>query len=174
MITFRVYSKSIDKGDKMKNKIEDSIVDTKNKMYSIGEVAELTGLSAHTLRYYEKEGLVFDVERGVNGLRAYSQSNIDMINIITCLKDTGMTISDIKGYVELCKNGQNSYDARAELFKAQRVCIVNQIALLSKHLETTEYKIWYYENIEKLGDESDPNNCKNMKELYNAHCKGDK
>lgn len=134
--------------------------------YSIGEVSKITGIGQHTLRYYEKEGLLYGIERKSNGLRAYTDQDIELINVISCLKDTGMSIADIRQYVQLCKEGKDTFDARVQLFKKQREYIMEQINLLSKHLETAEYKIWYYENVEALGDESDPLNCIKMRKIY--------
>ncbi len=138
------------------------------KKYSIGEVAKLCFVTAHTIRYYEKEGLI-KIERKDNGLRVLSDNDIELLNIISCLKSTGMSISDIKDYFNLCNKksmGKENFQLRRELFCKQREKLTEQIELLNKHLATVEYKIWYYENIEKFGDESDPLNCVKMREHY--------
>ena len=134
--------------------------------YSIGEVSKITGISAYTLRYYEKEGLLHNIERKTNGLREYTDQDIELLNIINCLKDTGISISHIKDYIHLCKQGEETLDTRIELFKKQRNHIISKIELLKKHLDTANYKIWYYENVTELGDENDPLNCMKMREIY--------
>lgn len=135
--------------------------------YSISTVANLTNLTTHTLRYYEKEGLLNNISRDKNGIRTYNDNDIERINIINCLKATGMTISDIKNYLTLFDKGIETVAERALLFEIQKEEIIKQLDILNKHLNTINYKIWYYKNIEKIGDENDPNNCENMRTLYN-------
>ncbi len=88
--------------------------------YSIGELSALTGISNYTLRYYEKEGLLYDVHRNEKGIRIYTEKDIDLLNIITCLKETGMSISDIKNYCSMCKEGNATLNERVNLFKNQQ------------------------------------------------------
>ncbi len=136
------------------------------KYYSIGEVAKLTSLTAHTLRYYEKEGLL-EADRKAGGIRIYSDNHIETINIIHCMKDAGMSIAQIKEYFLLCKSdGKENLQARKHLFEQQKHIVTEKIALLNKHLATIEYKIWYYDNLEKHGDINNPMNCSNMREMY--------
>lgn len=68
--------------------------------YSIGEISRISGLSIPTLRYYEKEGLLNDVERR-NGIRVYNESHINTLNLIECLKNAGLQIEEIKHYMDL-------------------------------------------------------------------------
>ena len=70
-------------------------------MYSIQDVSKKTGLSAHTLRYYEKEGLLVDVERTPGGFRQYSDADLESLNLICCLKNTGMSLQEITRFLEL-------------------------------------------------------------------------
>lgn len=134
--------------------------------YSIGEVAKIMDLSVHTLRYYEKEGLLTNIERANNGLRIYSDEDIEKLKAIECLKETGMSIADIREYIVLFDKNSYSYEQRVQLFEKQKEKIEEKLASLNKYLSHVKYKIWYYENIEQLGDETSPNNCENMKELY--------
>ncbi len=130
--------------------------------YLISDVANLTKLSSHTLRYYEKEGLITNVKRDNNGLRVYDDNDIELINIITCLKDTGMKISDIKAYLALdVSNNAN----RLAIFEKQRNQLLAQIEILNKHLATADYKIWYYQNVDNLADKDDPHKCEKMRHL---------
>ncbi len=138
------------------------------KYHTIGDAAKITGLSAHTLRYYEKESLI-TIERKANGIRYFSDTDIETLHIISCLKDTGMSIADIKDYFSLCHKScgeKASIEIRQQLFLQQKEKLQKKIALLEKHLQTVDYKIWYYENLERFGDESDPNNCAHMREIY--------
>ncbi len=133
--------------------------------YSIGKVAKLTGLTPHTLRYYEKEGII-NIPRKKNGLREFSDMELETLKIIICLRETNMSIKDIKKYIFLCREGKDSVKERKEIFILQKKHIENQIKKLNEHLELSKYKIWYYDNVEKYGDENDPYNCDKMKELY--------
>ena len=65
-------------------------------MYSIQEVSQKTGLSAHTLRYYEKEGLITGVERSRGGFRQYTDEDLEALGLVCCLKNTGMSLQEIR------------------------------------------------------------------------------
>ena len=136
--------------------------------YTIGEFAEKTGLSTHTLRYYEKEGLLYSINRKSNGLREFSDKDLSLLNIILCLKATGMSIGNIKQYVNMCKEGKETENARKEIFVIQKQHIEAEINKLNSYLETVDYKIWYYENLAKLGNEEDPQNCEKMRNIYDS------
>ena len=73
--------------------------------YSIGEVAEKLNLSKSTIRYYDKEGLLPFVERKESGIRMFAESDISMLQVIECLKSTGLSIKDIKKFSEWCLKG---------------------------------------------------------------------
>ena len=74
-------------------------------MYSIQEVCRKTGLTAHTLRYYEKEGLLTSVERSAGGFRQYSDEDLEWLGLICCLKNTGMSLQEIARFVKLAHEG---------------------------------------------------------------------
>ncbi len=134
--------------------------------YTIGEVAEKTGLSAHTLRYYEKVGVLNSIGRSANGIREFSDNDIELLKIVNCLKETGISINEIKNYIELCSQGKNSIEERKKIFEERKKHIEQEIENLNRHLETVKYKIWYYDNIEELGNEEDPLNCDKMRNIY--------
>jgi len=117
--------------------------------YSIGKTAEITGLTAHTLRYYDKEGLLPFVERTESGLRSFKEEDLGWLNLIACLKKTGMPIKDIRHYIDLCMLGDSTLGERIEIFKNQKRLVEAQMAELNSFLETLEYKIQYYENMAK-------------------------
>lgn len=85
-------------------------------MYSIGDVAKRMNVPASTLRYYDKEGLLPFVERTQSGIRQFKESDIDWLNIIECLKRTGMPIKDIKRFIDWCQEGDTSIQQRYEMF----------------------------------------------------------
>ena len=77
-------------------------------MYSIGQVAEMFGLPISTLRYYDKQGLFPNMER-VSGIRRFSETEMEVLRVIECLKKAGMEIRDIKQFMEWCSEGPSTY-----------------------------------------------------------------
>ncbi|EPZ52676.1 MULTISPECIES: MerR family transcriptional regulator [Alicyclobacillus] len=116
--------------------------------YSIHEVAEKFGLSAHTLRYYDKEGLLPFISRNKSGNRTFTELDLNWLAMICCLKNTGMPIKDIKQYSAWCKQGIETIDERKELLQEHRKQVVKQIEELQKNLELIDSKIATYENPE--------------------------
>ena len=119
--------------------------------YSIGQVAQKTGLSTHTLRYYEKEGLLPFVKKSGSGLRIFSDSDLGWLAMIECLKETGMPLKGIKQYIDWFIEGDSTLQNRLDMFRAQKTHIEEQIAKLQKHMEKINYKIKLYEEAVKKG-----------------------
>lgn len=119
--------------------------------YSIGQVAQKTGLSTHTLRYYEKEGLLPFVKKSGSGLRIFSDSDLGWLAMIECLKETGMPLKGIKQYIDWFIEGDSTLQNRLDMFRAQKTHIEEQIAQLQKHMEKINYKIKLYEEAVKKG-----------------------
>ena len=111
--------------------------------FSISEIAERMGISPSAIRYYDKEGLLPDIKR-VNGIRIFDEQDFGWLRILSCLKNTGMPIRRIKEYVELCKKGDASLNARYELIKAQRQFVQDQIDQLDYYMQELDYKDWFY------------------------------
>lgn len=119
--------------------------------YSIGEVAQIMGVTASTLRYYDKEGLLPRVERTAGGIRSFSDADIETLRIIECLKRTGMPIRDIKQFMDWCQQGDATLEQRREMFHERRRLVQQQMAQLQATLDTINYKCWYYETACELG-----------------------
>ena len=81
-------------------------------VFTIGEMAKKLGVAASTLRYYDKEGLFPFMERSEGGIRVFKESDYEFLKIIHCLKATGMQIKDIKHFIELVLQGDESISAR--------------------------------------------------------------
>ncbi|WP_433058246.1 MerR family transcriptional regulator [Dactylosporangium sp. CS-033363] len=111
---------------------------------TIAEVSEQTGLTAHTLRYYERAGLLAPPDRGTNGHRRYSEQDLGMLRILTRLKATGMSIAEMRQYAELCRIGPGTYENRRVLLEAHRQQVLDRIAALQTDLELIESKIKFY------------------------------
>ncbi|MFI5623850.1 MerR family transcriptional regulator [Nocardioides sp. NPDC051685] len=112
---------------------------------SIAEVAERTGLTAHTLRYYERDGLMLGVGRNGSGHRAYTEDDLGWITLITRLRSTGMPIREIRRYAEMVRSGVGNESDRLALLRAHRDRVRAQLAETAAHLEAIEFKVDYYE-----------------------------
>lgn len=122
--------------------------------YTITQAAEKFGLTAHTLRYYDKEGLLPFVERTESGTRRFRETDFQGLSIITCLKNTGMPIKQIKQFMDWCQQGDKTIEKRLKMFTEQKKNIENQIAVLNKYMEKIDFKIWYYKTAAKHGTEA--------------------
>ena len=89
-------------------------------VYTIGEMAKMLGVPASTLRYYDKEGLLPFVARSSGGIRQFRESDIEWLRVIGCMKKAGMSIKDIRQYLELSMQGNNTIDTRLAMFRHQR------------------------------------------------------
>jgi DNA-binding transcriptional MerR regulator len=110
---------------------------------TVGEVAELLGVSGHTLRYYERIGLV-RVERSGSGQRRYDRNSLARIIFITRLRMSGMAIRDIADYISLVEQGKSTKDQRLELLYRHRAKVRRQIDELRFALAVIDYKITTY------------------------------
>ena len=112
--------------------------------YSIKEVAEKTGLSIYTLRYYDKQGLLPFVSRNEAGYREFTDSDLNFIHTICCLKNTDMKIKDIKKYIGYCMQGAASIDDRRQLLLKHRQEVLAKQRLLADNLKEIDYKLNVY------------------------------
>lgn len=136
--------------------------------YTIGEVAKMTGLSTYALRYYDKEGLLFFVERSSGGQRIFKDSDLDWINEITILKNAGVPIKQIKSYMDWYRDGDPHFEKRLNLFHEQKKGVIKKIEQLQEYLEMLNFKIWYYEKQQKEGNYEwhRPGTCLKLMEEY--------
>jgi DNA-binding transcriptional MerR regulator len=115
-------------------------------MYSINEVAALFDVTAHTLRYYDKEGLLPFVGRNEAGNRIFSDQDLVLVKLICCLKNTGMPIKEIKRYIEMLMEGEHTVDTRREMILAQRKEVLRQMDELKKNLNILDLKAAFYDS----------------------------
>jgi DNA-binding transcriptional MerR regulator len=112
---------------------------------SISEAAERTGLSAHTLRYYEREGLMLGgVGRASSTHRRYSDADITWVEFLTKLRSTAMPIARVRDYVDLVRQGDASTPARLALLLAHRETVIAQLDEMTRSLAAIDYKISTY------------------------------
>ena len=113
-------------------------------MYSIQDVSKKTGLSAHTLRYYEKEGLISGVERTQGGFRQYTDEDLERLGLICCLKNTGMSIQEIARFVQLTRQGDHTLKERVELLREHRERVLAKMEEMQKYLEKVTWKLNFF------------------------------
>jgi DNA-binding transcriptional MerR regulator len=94
--------------------------------YTIGQVAEETGLSIHTLRYYEKEGILPVVKRNESGMRVYEKTDIEWLKFACCLRETGMTIVEMKEFTRLTLQGEETIEERMNRLHKQKARVKAQ------------------------------------------------
>lgn len=121
--------------------------------YTIGEVSRLSGLPVSTLRYYDRQGLLLRLERQGN-IRKFHEADLETLRVIECLKASGLEIKDIKAFMELCSQGDDSLKERRELFESRRKVLEQTIAQLQQQLDMIRFKCWYYGQAEKAGSEA--------------------
>ena len=114
--------------------------------YTISEVVALTGLTAHTLRWYERIGLMAHIDRSHTGQRRYRNRDLDWLDLVGKLRLTGMPVADMVRYAELVREGDHTYGDRFELLKATREDVLARIAELQDTLAVLDRKINFYAN----------------------------
>jgi len=113
--------------------------------YSILQVSKKTGLKTYVLRYYEKEGLLPDVCRNEKGIRRYTEDDLEWLHLICCLKNTGMSIKQIREFVDLSKLGDDTLEERCTKLREHKKCVENQIQTMQEHLEKVAHKIDFFQ-----------------------------
>ncbi len=117
--------------------------------YSLKYVVENLDVSANTLRFYEREGILKNISRDSNGRRIYNDQNIEWLNFIRSLRLTGMPIVKIKEYVELYELGDETFLQRKEMMMEHKLEVQKKLYENLKHLEVISYKVAMYELQEK-------------------------
>ncbi|MHC5796111.1 MerR family transcriptional regulator [Lacisediminihabitans sp. FW035] len=114
--------------------------------YSISEVAGLTGLSTHALRYYERAGLMIEpVDRASSTHRRYSESAVRWVGFLTKLRSTGLPIARLRQYVDLARAGESTIPDRLELLLLHRISVSAQLAVMTESLAAIDFKIATYQ-----------------------------
>lgn len=119
-----------------------------SRQLTIAEVAALSGLSAHTLRYYERIGLLDPVARVHGGQRRYDADDLAWLAVLQRLRATGMPIRDMQRYAELRRQGDSTVALRRALLEAHRDEVLERIAELQRDLATVTDKITHYQQLE--------------------------
>jgi len=112
---------------------------------TIAEAAESLGLTADTLRYYEKDGLLLrPVPRDTSGHRRYDDADLRWVELVTRLRATGMPIRRVRQYADLVRAGAGNEEERLALLQDHRAQVLRQLAEVQAHLSAIEHKIDLY------------------------------
>jgi DNA-binding transcriptional MerR regulator len=122
-------------------------MDIHKEKLTIQQVAEATGLTTHTLRYYERIGLIHPINREENTHRCYTVDDIGWIEFLLKLRATGMSIKDMQRYAKLQRQGDETLPERVQMLKTLRDNVEAKIQELNENLSLVSYKIDYYSKV---------------------------
>ena len=133
-------------------------------MYTIKEVAEKMNVSEHTLRFWAKSGFFPFIKRDANNIRQFSESDLEWVRIVKCLRSVGTENKAIKRYIDLCIVGDSTIQERYEIIQATKNKAQQQMEDLKKQLALLDYKEKFYKNLIKnnLEDVWNPMNNKDF------------
>ena len=146
--------------------------------YTIKEVELKTGISSHTLRFWAKNDLFPFVQRDDNNVRYFSEQDLGWVAIVHCLRQSGLSVEQIKEYVDLCLLGDGTFEERLHIIQTQRDKTKKIIAQYQKALDKLESKVAFYQNAifkrdEEMRQKLNPNQLKDyFKNPENKHYKG--
>lgn len=114
--------------------------------YTIKQASEKLSIKSHTLRYYETQGVILPINRDKNGNREYSEQDIVWLDIVKCLKETDMSLVDIKRIVELSdvENSNETLEERKAILLRHKGILEEKILLMKKSILKIDKKIAYY------------------------------
>lgn len=121
-------------------------------MYTIGQISKMFNIPVSTLRYYDNEGLFPHLVRDGN-IRKFSDTEIESLHVIECLKKSGLEIKDIKQFFKWVSEGSSTYANRKELFELRKTAVEEEIQALEKTLAMLQFKCWYYDKAMHDGNE---------------------
>jgi len=119
--------------------------------YTVSEISKKLNISPHTLRFYAKEGLLPTIERSASGIRMFKETDFEALFLIECLKKSGMSIKEIRTFINWCLQGDSTIGQRLVMFQEQEKKVIEQIAELKETLNTIKYKCWYYKTAQDAG-----------------------
>ena len=116
-------------------------------MYSMKEACKMTNMSYENLKFYCNEGLVPNVKRDKNNYRVFSDNDIKWIQSLSCLKRCGMTIAEMKEYLELCLKGESSIPERKIILKKKREALLEAKRQIEDSLAFIDWKENFYSDV---------------------------
>lgn len=119
------------------------------KTYTIQETACEMGVTAHTLRYYERIGLLHPIGRGQNGHRAYTEDDLGWIYWLKLLRESGMSIQTMQRYVSITRAGEHTLEERCQMLEQHRDSLRARVEQLQSYLDKLEKKVEFYRGYER-------------------------
>ncbi|MDO5292534.1 MAG: MerR family transcriptional regulator [bacterium] len=130
-------------------------------MYTVKEISEITGISSHTIRFYDNEGLFPFTKRSKTNVRLFPEEYLEWIHFIHCLRDTGMPLAEIKTYIALAKEGDSTSKERYNMILKQKEKAEQDVINMQKRVALLDKKLDYYKKLEFEGNDDfmNPSNC---------------
>ncbi len=122
--------------------------------YTIGDISRKLNVSNDAVRYYDKEGLLPFAKRNKAGRREFTDDDLGYIEVIDCLKKSGIPIKDIAQFIDWCMEGDSTLDERLDFMKTHEEQLEEKIKVLEMNLAFLRWKIWYYQTAAEAGTES--------------------
>ncbi|MYV17473.1 MerR family transcriptional regulator [Furfurilactobacillus milii] len=122
-------------------------------MYSIGDIANIMGINTSAIRFYDRNGLLPFVQRDKAGRRKFKPEDLNFIEVIDCLKKSGVPVKDIAQFISLCMQGDQTLQERYDYLDDEEEKLSRKIEKMQTQLEFLQYKKWYYKTAIKEGTE---------------------
>ncbi len=116
-------------------------------MYSMKETCEKVGMSYQTLKFYCNQGLIPNVKRDKNNYRIFDDNNIGWIKSLSCLKKCGMSIEEIKKYLDLCQRGESTIPKRKVLLDIKRKKLIEELSQIQQSIDYIDWKQGFYDDV---------------------------
>lgn len=116
-------------------------------MYPMKEACKMVNMTYETLKYYCNEGLVPNVKRDTNNYRVFDDNNIAWINSLSCLKNCGMSINEMKEYLSLCLKGEKTIPERQEILKRKKANLEDKMKHLQESIDYINWKENFYKDV---------------------------
>jgi MerR family transcriptional regulator, aldehyde-responsive regulator len=116
-------------------------------MYTMKQVCEKVSMPYETLKFYCNQGLVPDVKRDANNYRVFNDHDVAWIQSLTCLKNCGMSLTEMKAYLALCLKGQSSIPERKVMLSEKRNALLEQIEVLKSAIKYIDWKQEFYDDV---------------------------
>lgn len=123
--------------------------------YTPAEIVSRFGFSHDTLRYYEREGLLSQVERAPSGHRRYRASDVELLDLVRCLRDTDMPIARLRSFAELVREGDHTVPERLDVLESHSARLDDRIEELRTSQQAIRHKIDYYKGVLALASDLD-------------------
>lgn len=114
-------------------------------MYTVKQVAEKLGISAHTVRFYDKEGLFPNLSRDEHNVRLFSDADLEWVHVVQCLRETGMPLAEVKAFVQLSLQGDATIPTRHQILQHQVRKVEEDLAAMERRINTLRKKFAYYD-----------------------------